>query len=92
SQSFKILVREPGIEMQAYPTTVTSTLHIGTGETLQSTSIKIVSQTGGVFYEGTEECSAFEPAEIDMKDAAPGKYTVIVTFGGKEYRQNIVKK
>ncbi|MBQ9711310.1 MAG: hypothetical protein IJV54_03380, partial [Bacteroidales bacterium] len=92
SQSFKILVREPGIEMQAYPTTVTSTLHIGTGETPQSTSIKIVSQTGGVFYEGTEECSAFEPAEIDMKDAAPGKYTVIVTFGGKEYRQNIVKK
>jgi hypothetical protein len=38
------------------------------------------------------ECSAFEPAEIDMKDAAPGKYIVIVTFGGKEYRQNIVKK
>ncbi|MBR1435176.1 MAG: S8 family serine peptidase [Bacteroidales bacterium] len=92
SQSFKILVREPGIEMQAYPTTVTSTLHIGTGETLQSTSVKIFSQTGGEFYDGTVECSAFEPAEIDMKDAAPGKYTVIVIFGGKEYRQNIVKK
>ena len=92
SASFKVLVREAGVEMQAYPTTVTTTLHIGTGETLQSTSIRVVSQTGGVFFDGTLECSAFEPAEIDMKNAAPGKYSVIVTFGGKEYRQNIVKK
>ena len=92
SQSFRVLVREAGVEMQAYPSTVTSTLSIGTGETEQSTEIKIVSQTGATFLEETVTCSAFEPAEIDMKDAAPGKYTVIVTFGGKEYRQNIVKK
>ena len=92
STSFKILVREPGIEMQAYPTTVTTSLHIATGEDPESAEIKIASQTGAVFYEETFTCSAFEPAEIDMSNAAPGKYTVSVTFGGKEHKQTIVKK
>ena len=92
SQSFKILVREPGIEMQVYPTTVTTTLHIATGEDPESAEIKIASQTGAVFYEETLTCSAFEPTEINMSNAAPGKYTVSVTFGGKEHKQTIVKK
>ncbi len=92
SQSFKILVREAGVEAQAYPTTVTNSIFISTGETLQPTEIKIVSQTGNIFFDGTVECSAFEPAEINMTNAAPGKYVVIMTFSGKEYRQSIVKK
>ena len=92
SASFKVLVRSADIQMQAYPTTVTGTLYIGTGETMQSTEIKVASQTGSIFYDGTVECSAFEPATVDMTNAAPGKYTVIVTFGGNEYRQSIVKK
>ena len=78
--------------MQVYPTTVTTTLYISTGESLQETSIKIASQTGGIFYDGSVQCSAFEPAQIDMKNAAPGKYSVIVSFGGKEYTQSVVKK
>jgi len=91
-QSFKVLVREAGVEMQAYPSTVTSTLTVATGETMQSTDIKVASQTGSIFYNETVQCSAFEPAEVDMKNAAPGKYNVIVSFGGKEYRQTVVKK
>ena len=92
SSSFKVLVRSADIQMQAYPTTVTGILYIGTGETLQSTDIKVASQTGSIFYNETVQCSAFEPAEVDMKNAAPGKYNVIVSFGGKEYRQTVVKK
>ena len=92
SQTFRVLVREAGVEVQAYPTTVTNTLLIATGETRQPTGIKIVSQTGNIFFDDTVECSAFEPAAIDMTNAAPGKYVVIMTFSGKEYRQSIVKK
>jgi len=92
STSFKVLVRSADIQMQAYPTTVTGILYIGTGETLQSTDIKVASQTGSIFYNETVQCSAFEPAEVDMTNAAPGKYNVIVSFGGKEYRQTVVKK
>lgn len=92
STVFKVLVRSADIQMQVYPTTVTTTLYISTGESLQETSIKIASQTGGIFYDGSVQCSAFEPAQIDMKNAAPGKYSVIVSFGGKEYTQSVVKK
>lgn len=91
-QTFRVLVREAGVEVQAYPTTVTDNIYIATGETRQPTDIKIVSQTGYIFFDKTIECSAFEPAGIDMTNAAPGKYVVIMTFSGKEYRQSIVKK
>lgn len=92
SQSFKVLVRQSGVEMQAYPSIVTKTLYIGTGESPQATRIRIASQTGAIFFDETLQCSAFEPASIDMTDAAPGKYTVIATFNGKEYRQGIIKQ
>jgi hypothetical protein len=39
----------------------------------------------------TAQVSAAEPAQIDMRDYAPGTYVVKVEFGGKEYKKNIVK-
>jgi hypothetical protein len=58
---------------------------------MAETNIKIYSSTGQLVHEETSQVSGVEPATIDMRDCAPGVYSVAVTFGGKEYKQNIVK-
>ena len=90
--SFRVLVRDAAVEYQAYPNPVESTLYVATGIQPESTSIRIVSLTGVVVYEGTVTASAFEPATVNMSACAPGRYTAIISFGGKEFRQTIVKK
>ena len=57
-----------------------------------SMEIKVVSATGGVVFETTANASAFEPAVVDLSKAAPGLYSVIVTYSGNVYKQTVVKK
>ena len=90
--SFKILVRDPSIEIQVYPNPVVSDLYIATGETPQETEIIITSATGQRVFEETLSASAFSPAMVDMSACSPGQYAAIVRFGGKEYRQTVIKK
>ena len=93
SLGFKVLVRDPEVTVRSYPNPVTTTLYITCAE-LSSVNIdvKILSSTGGRVYEETLQASAFEPATIDLSGVAPGVYTLIVTYSGKEYKQTIVKK
>ena len=69
---------------------VLTDLNIRTGEEAD-VQVKIVSGAGSLFFDGSLHVSPFSPARIDMKDAAPGAYTVSLTMGGKEYKSNIVK-
>jgi len=92
TQTFKVLVREAGVEVSAYPNPVKTTLYIGTGEDLADTSIKIVSETGSEIYDGKVSASAFEPATVDMSGRAPGRYSLNVKYGSVDYSQTIVKK
>ena len=89
---FNVLVREAGIEYAAYPSPVETNLYIATGASLASTSVKVTSLSGQTVYEATSESSAFEPVVVDMSKCAPGRYTLKLAFGGKEYTQQIVKK
>ena len=92
SITFRVLVRQPGIEYQAYPNPVTDYLQIATGLNEESTDIKVVSATGSTVWEGTVNASAFEPAKVDFTSFAPGQYGLFLKFGGKEYHETIVKK
>ena len=58
---------------------------------MAETTIRIYSSTGQLVHEQTSQVSGVEPAKIDMRSCAPGTYSVSVAFGGKEYKQNIVK-
>ena len=89
--SFKVLIRKEGVKVAAYPNPVTTTLYIETGEELCDTELKLVSETGSVLYNSTVQCSAFEPAELDMSTAAPGRYSLTVSWQGQSYTQAIVK-
>ena len=92
SVSFKVLVRSAGQEFQAYPNPVVETLYVGTGETVGSADISLYNSIGARVYSAASECSAFEPAAINMKNAGPGIYTLVVKYGGKVYNSNIIKK
>ena len=90
SQTFRVLVRESTKEVELYPNPVLTDLNIRTGEEAD-VQVKVVSGAGSLFFDGSLHVSPFTPARIDMKDAAPGAYTVSLTMGGKEYKSNIVK-
>jgi len=92
SQTFKVLVRPLGAEMSVYPNPVSTTLYVTAGEEDESTEIRIVSLTGSTVYKETKMVGAFNPATIDMSDVAPGRYTVIAKWGGKEHTQQVVKQ
>ncbi len=88
--NFKVQVKDPSSPLSVYPNPVTDFLNIGTLDAAE-THIKIVSQTGKTVYDETSTVSGYEPARIDMTSCAPGMYALTVTFGGNEYKQNIVK-
>lgn len=92
SVKFRYLVRSQDVEMDFYPNPVRDYLHVRTGITEEDTRIVVENSTGNVLYDETVRCSAFEPAEINMKNYAPGLYTLRVTMGGKTYTNNIAKR
>ena len=90
SQTFRVLVRDGSRSVDIYPNPVTDVLNIRTGEA-GTWHVRIVSQTGAVFYDATLDIGPFDPVSVDMKGAYPGVYTVILTKDGKEEKFNFVK-
>ncbi len=88
--SFKVQVKDPSSPLSVYPNPVTDFVNVGTLDAAE-THIKIVSQTGRTVYDETSTVSGYEPARIDMTSCAPGIYVLTASFGGNEYKQNIVK-
>lgn len=90
--SFQVLVRPEGTQVQSYPNPVTSTLFVGTGDEASQAEITLFSSTGAVVYDTVATCSAFAPAQIDVKGLAPGRYNLRVRYAGNEYNNVIIKK
>lgn len=88
--SFKVQVKDPSKPVSVYPNPVTDFVNVGTLDPAE-TGITIVSQTGKTVYDKTSVVSGYDPAKINMTSCAPGVYTMTVTFGGKTYKQNIIK-
>lgn len=87
---FKVTVKDPSDPLSVYPNPVKDYLNVATLD-MAETSINIYNSTGKLVYGTVEQVSATEPLQIDMRDYAPGTYSVQVAFGGKEYRKNVVK-
>ncbi len=92
STKFSVLTREENVEVSTYPNPVEDYLYVSTGMTEEETTLRVFGATGGLVYEGTQTTSAFTPAEIDMSACAPGRYSVVFTYGGKDYKKTVVKK
>ena len=87
---FKVQVKDPSKPLSVYPNPVTDFVNVSTLDPAD-TRIRIVSQTGKTVYDETSVVSGYDPARIDMTSCPPGVYSMTVTFGGKEYKQNVVK-
>ena len=87
---FKVTVRDPSDPLSLYPNPVKDYLYVATLD-MAETQIRVYNSTGYLMVAMTAQVSGTEPAEVDMRDYAPGVYSVQVTFGGKEYKKNIVK-
>ena len=90
SASFEIVVRDGTYPFDLYPNPVTDYLNVRTGEDTDA-DIKVYDAAGRTVYKGLSAVSAFAPVRIDMRECAPGRYTVAVTFNGKEHVRSVVK-
>ncbi|MBO4743581.1 MAG: S8 family serine peptidase [Bacteroidales bacterium] len=90
SIDLKVLVRDPASAPDVYPTQVVDYLSISDGAE-KNLSIIVSNAAGSVLYNQAVTCDAFEPAVIDMRLWAPGRYSVKVQSEGKEYKYNVVK-
>lgn len=88
--TFKAQVKDPSTPVSVYPNPVKDFVNVSTLDAAE-TRILIVGQTGKKFYDKTSVVSGYEPARIDMTSCPPGVYSMTVTFGGKDYKQNVVK-
>ena len=90
SLEFSVAVKDPASSLEVYPNPVVDYLNIRTG-TEMDTHIVLMTSSGSVVYESTSPVSAFSPARIDMREYAPGRYTLKVSYGDGEFTRNIVK-
>ena len=92
SQSLKVLVRSASEPVTLYPNPVKDKMNIRVGADVSRMSVKIVSTLGNVFYKGEfTDASPFETLAVDMTDANPGVYTVVVVMDGVEHVKQVVK-
>ncbi|MCQ2144556.1 MAG: S8 family serine peptidase [Bacteroidales bacterium] len=89
---FNYLVRARDVQMDFYPNPVVDILHVRTGLVEEETRIVLENPAGSIVYDETVACSAFHPAEVKMKNFAPGVYTLRVEFGGQSYVNNVAKR
>ena len=87
---FNVMIKDPNQALSVYPNPVKDFVNVGTMDEAE-TAICIYSSTGKLMYDNTSKVSALEPARIDMREYAPGTYTMTVKFGGKEYKETVVK-
>lgn len=90
--SFKVLVRDPSVEYQAYPNPVSSELNLALGLEEQEVELKLFSSAGGLSFSESRKGSAFDPARFDLSNCPAGRYKAKIRFGSKEFEQTIVKK
>lgn len=90
SQQFRILVRENNEPVDVYPNPVKDYLYVRTSEAATA-QLKLVSVTGATVYENELAITPFEPAKVDVREFAPGAYTVILDYAGQEIKKAIVK-
>ena len=72
------------------PNPVTDRLYVRPA-TETNTSATLYSRSGAKVREEEAQAGPFTPLVIDVKDLAPGTYTLQVDFGGKQQTKNIVK-
>lgn len=91
SSSFRVLVRDKNVNLEAYPNPVREKLNVRASSEEVETEIKLVSSTGAVVFYKKEVFGAFSPLVINMEALAPGTYMLYASYGGKTYKRSVIK-
>lgn len=87
---FNVVVRDNSRPFDVYPNPVVDVLNIRTQDEADCT-VSIRSVSGSTVYSGHGTSSIDNPLKIDMTSAAPGQYTLQLSFGGENYKTTFVK-
>lgn len=87
---FNIVVRDNSKPYDIYPNPVIDFLNIRTQDNVQC-SVTIRSASGSVVFTGNGNATIDNPYMIDMRAAAPGQYSLVLSLGNEEYRTTFVK-
>ena len=92
SASFLVSVINPQQPVSVSPAVVSNQAQILVGaEALTEVTVKLFSPTGALLLEKQVQASAFAPIPLDAAALAPGRYTLLVAYGGEEYKVALVK-
>ena len=88
--SFTLVARNAYLDLDVYPHPVTDRLRIRPGTDTQIAAT-LYSRSGAKVYAGEAAAGPFRPLVIDVRDLAPGTYTLQLQYGGRQQTKNIVK-
>ena len=91
--SFLVACPNPEEPVTAWPQPAEDELFIGI-DTREPTAVDITlyTATGSRAFHETCTGSAFDPIRLDLEKMAPGRYTAVATYSGKEYRIPVIKR
>ena len=92
SLSFRVAVVNPDQPVRVTPEVASkdSYISIETQDPVTVT-VKVYSSTGALVMETQAMASVFDPLHLDVSTLAPGRYTVVLEYGGETRRIRIVK-
>ena len=85
-------VGSPDISLEGDTVLSDGSITIIPGIEPDSATVRVISASGVVVYETVCTISAANPLELELKNLAPGIYTVEVTYRGQVYTYTIVKR
>lgn len=90
--TFLVAVVDPSqpVTVQDEVVSTEAVIRIGTEKPVD-VSLSAYSSTGALVKSAQLSASAFSPIRLDMSGFAPGRYTVVLTYGGNTYRVRVVK-
>ncbi len=89
--SFRFVVYDSSVGFSAWPVPVTDVLRLHSG-TEKEMEVVITTANGREVYRSMVKGSAFSPAKIDLSSVAAGRLELSVSFSGKTFSRNIVKR
>lgn len=92
SFSFRVAVRASSRPMEIYPVPTATVVHFWPDSMAElPLRVSLYSATGSLVKRADFTAGVFCPAKLDITSLAPGKYTAVLEYDGKVWRETIVK-
>lgn len=92
TSSFMLTCRDNTKEIEFYPNPVVDKLNIRMGEKVKGAiKVNIYNSAGIAVVKENTNIDPYAPLAVDMSKLSGGSYLVVVNYGGKEYKNNVIK-